>query len=91
MPNFGAAPPGTQHSYAYVATQPGFFKYHCEGIGVTAMDQHVFSGMVGGVLVDPVNGYSGYVYPKYSDTGDKILQPVSPKAKEVQFEFSEWT
>ena len=24
------------------------------------MDQHVFQGMVGGVIVDPVDGYTGY-------------------------------
>ena len=90
VPNFGASPPGTEHSYAYIATQPGFFKYHCEGIGVAAMDQHVFSGMVGGVIVDPARGYQGYVYPTYTDTGIPIKQAVSPFAKEVQYIFSEW-
>jgi nitrite reductase (NO-forming) len=87
---FGPVSPGQERSYAFIATQPGFFKYQCEGIAVLSMDQHVFSGMVGGVIVDPANGYSGYVYPTYSDTGAKISQAVSPFAKEVQYIFSEW-
>jgi nitrite reductase (NO-forming) len=92
VPNFGPVSPGQERSYVFIATQPGFFKYQCEGIAVLAMDQHVFSGMVGGFIVDPANGYSGYVYPTYSDTGAKISQPVSPKvkAKEVTYIFSEW-
>lgn len=90
VPNFGPVGPGWERSYAFIATQPGFFKYHCEGIGVISMDQHVFSGMVGGVIVDPANGYTGYTYPTYTDTGAKIMQTVSPKAKEVTYIFSEW-
>jgi nitrite reductase (NO-forming) len=66
------------------------------------MDQHVFSGMVGGVIVDPALGNArlpispntgvgyGYVYRTYTDKGVPIEQHVSPKAKEVQFIFSEW-
>jgi nitrite reductase (NO-forming) len=90
VPNFGPVNPGQERSYAFVATQPGFFKYHCEGVAVINMDQHVFSGMVGGVIVDPANGYTGYKYPTYNENGSKILQTVSPNAKEVAFVFSEW-
>jgi nitrite reductase (NO-forming) len=90
VPNYGPVSPGQERSYAFIATQPGFFKYHCEGIAVIAMDQHVFSGMVGGVIVDPANGYSGYVYPTYDENGNKVSQDVSPFAKEVQYIFSEW-
>jgi nitrite reductase (NO-forming) len=46
--------------------------------------------MGGGVIVDPAHGYTGYVYPTYTDTGVPIKQIVSPKAKEVQLSFSEW-
>jgi nitrite reductase (NO-forming) len=60
MSSFAPVSPGQKPSYAFIATQPGFFKYYCEGIAVHAMDQHVFSGMVGGVIVDPANGYTGY-------------------------------
>ena len=90
VPNFGPVSPGQMRSYAFIATQPGFFKYHCEGVAVLTMDQHVFSGMVGGVIVDPVNGYTGYKYPTYSENGSKIMENVSPNAKEVVLEFSEW-
>ena len=90
VPNFGPVMPGQERSYAFIATQPGFFKYHCEGVAVLTMDQHVFSGMVGGVIVDPANGYTGYKYPTYDSKGTKINETVSPNAKEVQFIFSEW-
>ncbi|HET7147666.1 MAG TPA: multicopper oxidase domain-containing protein [Candidatus Nitrosopolaris sp.] len=90
VPNFGPVMPGQERSYAFIATQPGFFKYHCEGVAVIGMDQHVFSGMVGGVIVDPVKGYTGYTYPTYDSKGSPISQTVSPNAKEVQFIFSEW-
>src|SRR5215472_16233167 len=43
VPNFGPVSPGQMRSYAFIATQPGFFKYHCEGVAVLTMDQHVFS------------------------------------------------
>ncbi|HEY7078252.1 MAG TPA: multicopper oxidase domain-containing protein [Nitrososphaeraceae archaeon] len=90
VPNYGPILPGQERSYAFIATQPGFFKYHCEGNAVLAMDQHVFSGMAGGVIVDPANGYTGYIYPTYDDSGNKINQTVNPNAKEIQFIFSEW-
>jgi nitrite reductase (NO-forming) len=90
VPNFGPVTPGWERHYTFIATQPGFFKYHCEGVAVLTMDQHVFSGMVGGVIVDPVNGYTGYKYPTFSENGSKIVDNVSPNAKEVQFIFSEW-
>jgi nitrite reductase (NO-forming) len=90
VPNFGPVSPGQMRSYSFIATQPGFFKYHCEGVAVLTMDQHVFSGMVGGVIVDPVNGYTGYKYPTYAENGSKIVENVSPNAKEVVFVFSEW-
>jgi nitrite reductase (NO-forming) len=90
VPNFGPISPGQTRSYAFIATQPGFFKYHCEGVAVIAMDQHVFSGMVGGVIVDPANGYTGYTYTTYDDNGTKINETINPDAKEFQFIFSEW-
>ena len=39
----------------------------------------VFSGMVGGLIVDPAKGYTGYTYPTYDDIGNKINDTVSPK------------
>ena len=55
------------------------------------MDQHVFSGMVGGVIVDPAKGYTGYKYPTYDSKGTKINETVSPNAKEVRFIFQNGT
>ncbi|MDF0681987.1 MAG: multicopper oxidase domain-containing protein [Candidatus Nitrosocosmicus sp.] len=60
VPNFGPINVSDSKQYSFIATQPGFFKYHCEGNAVLGMDQHVFQGMVGGVIVDPVDGYTGY-------------------------------
>jgi nitrite reductase (NO-forming) len=90
VPNFGPIKVGAQKNWAFVATQPGFFKYHCEGNGVLTMDQHVFQGMSGGVIVDPVKGYTGYSYPTYDDKGNAMNQTVKPNAKEIAFVFSEW-
>lgn len=83
VPNYGPVMQGQERSYAFIATQPGFFKYHCEGVAVLTMDMHVFSGMAGGVIVDPTNGYTGYKYTTYNDNGTKINETVSPNAKEV--------
>jgi nitrite reductase (NO-forming) len=82
LPSFGPVMPGQERSYAFIATQPGFFKYHWA--------QHVFSGMVGGIVIDPSTGYTAYRYPTYNENGTRIMQAVSPKAKEVQYIFSEW-
>ena len=54
--NFGKVLPGESKTYCYVADVPGTFKYHCSGIDVAAMDQHVLSGMYGIAIVDPLNG-----------------------------------
>jgi nitrite reductase (NO-forming) len=55
--NFGKVMPGESKTYCYVAEVPGTFKYHCSGVDVAAMDQHVLSGMYGLTIVDPLNGY----------------------------------
>ncbi|HEY6534199.1 MAG TPA: multicopper oxidase domain-containing protein [Candidatus Nitrosocosmicus sp.] len=87
VPNFGPINPGSTKNFTFIATQPGVFKVHCEGNGVLTMDQHVFSGMVMTMIVDPAHGYTGYTTVN-SATGAN--QTVSPKAKEVIFEFSEY-
>ena len=46
--NFGAVKPGQNRTFAFIAEVPGQFKYHCSGVNVAAMDQHVLSGMYGG-------------------------------------------
>jgi nitrite reductase (NO-forming) len=59
--NFGKVLPGTSKTYCYVAQVPGTFKYHCSGVDVAAMDQHVLSGMYGMTIVDPMKGYKPLV------------------------------
>lgn len=87
VPNFGPINPGQSKNWTFVASQPGVFKLHCEGNGVLTMDQHVFSGMVTTIIVDPKNGYTGYEGIN-GVTGAN--QTVSPKAKEVVLQFSEY-
>lgn len=55
--NFDSINPGTTTTYCYIAQSAGTFKYHCSGVNIAAMDQHVLSGMYGMTIVDPLNGY----------------------------------
>ena len=55
---FGTVNIGDCFTYTYIAQYAGMFKYHCEGIGLAAMDQHVLSGMYGLIIVDPIDGYN---------------------------------
>lgn len=95
-PNFGPINVSESKQYSFVATQPGFFKYHCEGgtadgTPVIGMDQHVFQGMVGGVIVDPQVGYTGYEGVGVENgTNALTTTDVEADAKEVQFQFSEY-
>ena len=59
VPNFGAISAGASKNFTFIASQPGVFKLHCEGNNVLTVDQHVFSGMVTTMIVDPKNGYTG--------------------------------
>ncbi len=87
IPNFGPIKPGENKTFSFLATQPGAFKIHCEGNGVLSMDEHVFQGMVGLMLVDPEEGYDGY--ETVSGVNGSVIE-VAPEAKEVQFQFSEY-
>jgi nitrite reductase (NO-forming) len=93
VPNFGAVDIGQNRTYTFVAKQPGFFKYHCEGEDVLGMDEHVFSGMVGGFIVDPANGYGPYANVEYTyDSSGKPQRQITHedgKAKEFTLQFSE--
>jgi len=91
VPNFGPINVSDSKQYSFVATQPGFFKYHCEGNAVLTMDQHVFQGMVGGVIVDPQVGYTGYEGVGVENgTNALTTTDVEADAKEVAFQFSEY-
>ncbi|HIA09558.1 MAG TPA: copper oxidase, partial [Candidatus Nitrosopelagicus sp.] len=64
VPTFGAVQPGTSKTYCYIAEVPGVYKYHCSGVNIAAMDQHVLQGMYGIAIVDPIGGYSTLVVEK---------------------------
>jgi len=64
VPTFGAVQPGTSMTYCYIAEVPGVYKYHCSGVNVAAMDQHVLQGMYGIAIVDPIDGYSKLMVEK---------------------------
>lgn len=91
VPNFGAINISDTKEYSFVATQPGVFKYHCEGVNVLDMDRHVFQGMVGIVIVDPQVGYTGYEGVGVENgTNTLTTTEVDADAKEVAFQFSEY-
>jgi nitrite reductase (NO-forming) len=90
--NFGAVKPGDSVTYAYVAEVPGTFKYHCSGVNVAAMDQHVLSGMYGLTIVDPLNGYNPMVVDKtYVQNGQVLIkhQRYEADAKEFVLEYNQ--
>jgi len=64
VPTFGAVQPGTEKTYCYIAQVPGVYKYHCSGVNIAAMDQHVLQGMYGIAIVDPIDGYSKLMVEK---------------------------
>lgn len=92
IPNFGAVMPGSSKTYAYIAETPGVFKYHCEGVNVLGMDQHVLSGMHGMVIVDPLNGYKKLLIERTATNNGQVVidrQFFAPDALEFQLEYSQ--
>lgn len=90
--NFGAVKPGENRTYAYIAEVPGTFKYHCEGVNVAGMDQHVFSGMYGVTIVDPVNGYNPLIVDKTDIVNGKVVvvhHRYEAAAKEFVLEYNQ--
>ena len=72
--NFGKVMPGDSKTYCYVAQVPGNFKYHCSGVDVAAMDQHVLSGMYGMAIVDPINGYKPLLVQKTKVENGQVVK-----------------
>ena len=90
--NFGAVKPGDSKTYAYIAEVPGTFKYHCSGVNVAAMDQHVLSGMYGLTIVDPLNGYKPLVVDKTDVQNGQVVikhQRYEADAKEFVLEYNQ--
>ena len=93
VPTFGAVQPGTEKTYCYIAEVPGVYKYHCSGVNVAAMDQHVLQGMYGIAIVDPIDGYSKLAVEKtqVNDSGDvtRDRQFHSGDALEWQLQYNQ--
>ena len=90
--NFGAVKIGTSTTYAYIAEVPGTFKYHCSGVNVAAMDQHVLSGMYGMTIVDPLNGYKKLMVESTDASNGKVTTKrtmYSPDALEFQLQYNQ--
>jgi nitrite reductase (NO-forming) len=90
--NFGAVKPGSSTTFAYIAEVPGQFKYHCSGVNVAAMDQHVLSGMYGIAIVDPLNGYKPLIVDKTEIQNGKVVvvhHRYEADAKEFQLEYNQ--
>ena len=67
---FESVNPGETSQYCFIAESAGMFKYHCSGVKLAAMDQHVLSGMYGIAIVDPANGYKKLMVEKTSGSGE---------------------
>ena len=90
--NFGAVKPGDSTTYAYIAEVPGTFKYHCSGVNVAAMDQHVLSGMYGLTIVDPLSGYKPLIVDKTDVQNGQVVikhQRYEADAKEFVLEYNQ--
>ena len=90
--NFGKVLPGESKTYCYIAQVPGTFKYHCSGVDVAAMDQHVLSGMYGITIVDPIDGYKKLMTEKTKVMNGKVVldrQFLSADALEFQLQYNQ--
>ena len=92
VPSFGAVKPGESKTYAYIAQVAGTFKYHCSGVNVAAMDQHVLSGMYGMTIVDPLNGYNKLMVEKTKVDNGKVVKDrifYDPAALEFTLQYNQ--
>ena len=86
--NFGAVFPGQSAAYCYIAESAGVFKYHCSGIDLATMDQHVLSGMYGIAIVDPLKGYSKLAVEKTKiENGQVVLDRIIYPADALEFQL----
>ncbi|MCH6585993.1 MAG: multicopper oxidase domain-containing protein [Thaumarchaeota archaeon] len=69
---FDSVNPGETSQYCYIAESAGVFKYHCSGVHLIGMDQHVLSGMYGIAIVDPIKGYKKLMVEKTSISGGEV-------------------
>lgn len=85
---FGAVQSGDCLTYTYIAQYAGMFKYHCEGINLAAMDQHVLSGMFGLIIVDPDRGYKKLMVERMvAENGDVVMDREFYPAEALEFQL----
>jgi len=87
--NFDSINPGESKTYCYIAEDAGVFKYHCSGVHLVGMDQHVLSGMHGIAIVDPANGYKKLMVEKTSGSGKLDKKMYDADALEFQLQYSQ--
>jgi nitrite reductase (NO-forming) len=87
--NFDSINPGESKTYCYIAESAGVFKYHCSGVHLVGMDQHVLSGMHGIAIVDPANGYKKLMVEKTSGSGELDKKMYDADALEFQLQYSQ--
>ncbi len=87
--NFDSVNPGESIEYCYIAESAGVFKYHCSGVHLAAMDQHVLSGMYGIAIVDPANGYKKLMVEKTSGSGELDRQFYDADALEFTLQYNQ--
>jgi nitrite reductase (NO-forming) len=81
--------PGESTTYCYIAEAAGVFKYHCSGVKLANMDQHVLSGMYGIAIVDPANGYKKLMVEKTSGSGELDRKFYDADALEFQLQYNQ--
>jgi len=86
---FDSVNPGETSMFCYIAEAAGVFKYHCSGVHLVGMDQHVLSGMYGIAIVDPANGYKKLMVEKTSGSGQLDRQFYSADALEFTLQFNQ--
>jgi len=90
--NFESVNPGETSQYCYIAESAGTFKYHCSGVKLIGMDQHVLSGMYGIAIVDPINGYKKLMVEKTAVKNGKVSldrQFYDADALEFQLQYNQ--
>lgn len=86
---FESVNPGESTAFCYIAESAGVFKYHCSGVKLVGMDQHVLSGMYGIAIVDPANGYKKLMVEKTSGSGELDRKFYTADALEFQLQYSQ--
>jgi nitrite reductase (NO-forming) len=86
---FDSINPGESKTFCYIAESAGVFKYHCSGVHLFAMDQHVLSGMYGIAIVDPANGYKKLMVEKTSGSGELDRVFYDADALEFTLQFNQ--